>query len=68
MSDKERKARQDQLFRDVATTIANKCINKDSNRPFPVSLIEHSLRQIHFSLSVSRPAKVQALAAIRMFF
>jgi ribosome maturation protein SDO1 len=66
VSDKERKAQQDQLLKEVATVIANKCINIDTNRPFPISLVEHSLRQVHFSLSLSRSAKQQALEAIKL--
>ena len=40
VSDKERQLHYDTLFRDIATTVAEKCINPDTLRPYPVTIIE----------------------------
>merc|ERR1711981_1521865 len=38
VSDKERQAEREALFKDVATTVADKCVNPESKRPYPVSM------------------------------
>ena len=40
VSDKERQAQQEAMFRDIATTISDKCVNPETKRPYPVSIIE----------------------------
>ena len=37
MSDKERQAQNEALFKEVATQVAEKCVNPESKRPYPVS-------------------------------
>lgn len=64
VSDKERKALYDSLFRDVATIISEKCVNPTSNRPYTVSMIENAMREVHFSLNPNKAAKVQALELV----
>ena len=39
MSDKERQAQNEALFKEVATQVAEKCVNPESKRPYPVSSI-----------------------------
>ena len=36
----------DQLFRDIATIIADKCLNPDTRRPYTVTIIEKALRSV----------------------
>ena len=49
VSDKERQAQNEALFKEVATQVADKCVNPESKRPYPVSsqffifIIKHSL-------------------------
>lgn len=61
MSEKERRALIDSTFKDVASTVAAKCINPQTNRPFPVGVIEKALKDIHFNVDPKRSAKQQAL-------
>lgn len=64
VSDKERHNQLDSLFKDIATTISEKCINPNTKRPYPVSMIEKAMKDIHFSVKPNRNAKQQALDAI----
>nr|CAD7462557.1 unnamed protein product [Timema tahoe] len=64
VSDKERHTQLDSLFKDIATTIADKCVNPETKRPYPVSMIEKAMRDIHFSVKPNRNAKQQALDVI----
>jgi ribosome maturation protein Sdo1 len=64
VSDKERAAQLEQLFRDVVNVLVEKCVNSDTMRPYPAAMIDKSLRDLHFSVDVTRSAKVQALEAI----
>lgn len=40
------------------------CINPETKRPYPVSMIEKAMKDIHFSVKLNRSAKQQALEAI----
>lgn len=66
MSEKERQSQIDSLFKDIATTVADKCINPETKRPYPVSIIEKAMKDVHFSVKVNRNAKQQALDVIPM--
>lgn len=65
MSDKERQSQLDSTFRDIATIVADKCINPDSKRPYPVGVIERAMKDIHYSVKPSKGSKQQALEVIR---
>jgi hypothetical protein len=64
VSDMERALQYETLFRDVAATIADKCVNPNSHRPYPVSLVERALREVHFAVLPTKSAKAQALKGI----
>ncbi|XP_014240179.1 ribosome maturation protein SBDS isoform X2 [Cimex lectularius] len=64
VSDKERQNQLDSLFKDIATNVAEKCINPESKRPYPVSMIEKAMKDIHFSIKPNRNAKQQTLDVI----
>lgn len=66
VSDKERHSQIDSLFKDIATTVAEKCINPETKRPYPVSIIEKAMKDIHYSVNVNRNAKQQALDVIQL--
>ena len=51
------------LFKDVASIIAEKCINPKTQRPYTITMIERALRDCHFSVDPKRSAKQQALQA-----
>jgi len=64
VSDKERQAQQEAMFKDIATTITDKCVNPETKRPYPVSIIEKAMKECHVSVKPNRNAKQQALETI----
>mmetsp|Transcript_34117 Transcript_34117/g.63256 ORF Transcript_34117/g.63256 Transcript_34117/m.63256 type:complete len:248 (-) Transcript_34117:81-824(-) len=64
VSQKERKFEAESKLRDIATTIAEMCINTDNNLPFPVEVIQTAMKDVKFSLKPNRSAKQQALDLI----
>lgn len=65
VSDKERHNQLDSLFKDIATTVADKCLNPELKRPYPVTIIEKAMKDIHFSVKPNQSAKQQALQVIK---
>lgn len=64
VSDKERHSALDSMLKDIATTVADKCVNPETKRPYPVSMIEKAMKDVHFSVKPNRNAKQQALDVI----
>ncbi|CAH0721857.1 unnamed protein product, partial [Brenthis ino] len=64
VSDKERHLQIDSLFKDIATTVADKCVNPETKRPYSVSIIEKAMKDLHFSVNVNKSAKQQSLEVI----
>jgi len=64
VSERERTEQLDALMKDVANTIAGLCVNPDTKRPYPVSIIEKGLKEVHFTAKAGRNSKQQALEAI----
>eukprot|EP00740_Mantoniella_antarctica_P003042 CAMPEP_0181358910 /NCGR_PEP_ID=MMETSP1106-20121128/5785_1 /TAXON_ID=81844 /ORGANISM="Mantoniella antarctica, Strain SL-175" /LENGTH=436 /DNA_ID=CAMNT_0023471949 /DNA_START=202 /DNA_END=1512 /DNA_ORIENTATION=+ len=64
VSDKERKHTFDNILRDAVTVLVDKCVNPETNRPYPPGMIERALKDIHFSVDPLKSAKQQALAAL----
>lgn len=64
VSDKERSSTLEAQFKDIATTVADKCVNPETKRPYPVSMIEKAMKDLHFSVRPNRNAKQQALDVI----
>ena len=52
-------------YRDIANIVADKCINPDNNRPYPVGIIEKAMKDIHFNARVDKSSKKQSLEVIK---
>lgn len=65
ISEKERQIQLESSLKDVATIVSEKCINSETKRPFPVSIIEKAMKQIHFSINTKKNTKQQALEVIK---
>lgn len=65
VSDKERHLQFDSLFHEIATIVADKCVDS-TGRPVTVSLIERAMHDSHYSVGPTRSAKQQALDVIRL--
>ena len=59
VSEKERHAQLESMFRDIATIVADKCVNPDTNRPYTVTMIEKAMKDLHFSVKPTRNTKQQ---------
>lgn len=59
VSDKERQTQLETMFRDIATIVAEKCVNPETKRPYTVSLIERAMKDIHYSVKASKSTKQQ---------
>lgn len=59
VSERERQAQFELMFRDIATIVADKCVNPETNRPYPVGIIERGMKDVHFSVKPSRSTKQQ---------
>lgn len=64
VAQQERTAEIDELFKDIAVIISQKCINEATQRPFPTPVIEQALRSIGAAVKLDQPVKKQALAFI----
>lgn len=64
VSDRERSTQLEATLKDIATTVADKCINPETKRPYPVTIIEKAMKEVHFSVKPNRNAKQQALDVI----
>lgn len=66
VSDKERQAQLETMFRDIATIVAEKCVNPDTKRPYTVSLIERAMKDIHYSVKASKSTKQQVKLTVAL--
>jgi len=63
---RERQAEAESKLHDVATVVASKCVNRDTKRPFPVTIIENAMNEAHYVINPTRSAKQQALEVIKL--
>lgn len=66
LNEKERNANMQQKQNEFLTLISTKCINPRSKKRYPPSMIQKALAQLKFHLNPTKPAKTQALDAIRL--
>lgn len=66
ITDKERQSHNEQMFRDIATTVANTCVNPELKRPYPVTMIEKAMKEVHYSIKPNQSTKQQALQVIKL--
>ena len=52
------------MILDIATVISNKCVNPESKRPYPVSIIEKAMKECHIAVKPNKTSKQQALDTI----
>lgn len=47
------------MFRDVATIVADKCVNPENSRPYTVGVVERAMKDAHISLKPHKNTKQQ---------
>ncbi|CAO3666279.1 unnamed protein product [Umbelopsis vinacea] len=65
VSEKERSNKLDTMWRDIATIVADNCINPQTKRPYTVTMIEKAMHDLHLSVNPNRSSKSQALDVIK---
>lgn len=56
---KERKVENENLFRDVAKIVSERCFNPENSRAYTVTMIEKMMRDCHVNLQPKKTAKQQ---------
>lgn len=64
VAQQERTAEVDELSKDIAIIISQKCVNTKTQRPFPTVIIEQALTSIGAGVKLDQQVKKQALALI----
>ena len=64
VSGKERELKLKNMYLDIATLVSQKCINPETNRHYPVKVIERAMKHHHFNVQSNSSAKKQALKCI----
>ena len=59
MTEKERHSQLESSVRDIATIVADKCINPETKRPYTVTMIERAMKELHFSVKPTKGTKQQ---------
>lgn len=59
VSERERQAQLESMFRDIATIVADKCVNPETKRPYTVGLIERAMKDSHYAVKPTRSTKQQ---------
>lgn len=65
ISEKEREVMSEKLFRDIASIVAEKCVDSETKRPLTVGLVERAMKEAHYSIT-KKSAKQQALQVIKI--
>ena len=65
MSELERDDHLDNLKKDIANIIVQKCINKTDGKQFPVSIILKAMAEVSCKVNPTQSAKKQALDLIK---
>ncbi|KPA82167.1 hypothetical protein ABB37_03296 [Leptomonas pyrrhocoris] len=65
VAQQERTAEVDEMFKDIAIIISQKCVSTKTQHPFPAQVIEQALRSIGAAVKLDQPVKKQALGLIR---
>lgn len=67
VGEKERNAELSNLWRDIATQVATRCVDPSSKRPYTVGVIEKAMTEVHYSVKTGKSAKSQSNDVIRLF-
>lgn len=59
MGEKEREHDLAALRKEIATLVAEKCVDPATNRPYPVGMIEKGMAEAGVSVKMSKSAKSQ---------
>ena len=62
MGEKERAQDLENLWKEIANMVAEKCVDPETQRPYPVGMIEKGMIEAGFSVKIGKSAKSQVRA------
>lgn len=65
VSGKERESNFDNIFKDIANIITEKCVHSVSKRPISIDSVKQAIRDIHFKVQLDQSPKKQALLCLK---
>ncbi|KAI9281822.1 SBDS protein C-terminal domain-containing protein [Sporodiniella umbellata] len=65
VAEKERTNQLETLWKDIAHTVTDNCVNPQTKRPYTVTMIEKAMQDLHLSVNPKRSTKSQALEVIK---
>jgi len=66
VGEKERAQDLENLWKDIANQVAEKCVDPTSQLPYPVGMIEKGMTEAGFSVKIGKSAKSQVLECIKL--
>ena len=66
VSGMERDAHLGSSFREIATIVADKCVNPLTKSPYPVGMIEKAMTDLHFSVNFNKSSKQQVTVCVNI--
>ncbi|WFD44519.1 hypothetical protein MPSI1_003187 [Malassezia psittaci] len=66
VGDKERSHELTNLWREIATQLAQSCVEPSSQKPYTVGMIEKAMKEIHWSVKTGKSAKSQSLEVLKL--
>ena len=66
MNEKEREHDLTSLRKEIATLVSEKCVDPETQRPYPVGIIEKAMAEAGFSVKQGKTAKSQVSECIKM--
>lgn len=52
------------MFRDIATNVADMCVNPETKRPYTVGIIERAMKDAHYSVKAHKSTKQQVCVCV----
>ncbi|PKI85236.1 hypothetical protein MVES_000795 [Malassezia vespertilionis] len=66
VGDKERSHELTNLWREIATQVAQICVEPSSQKPYTFGMIEKAMKDVHYSVKTGKSAKSQALDVLKL--
>jgi len=66
VGEKERAQDLENLWKEIANQVAEKCVDPETQRPYPVGMIEKGMNEAGFSVKIGKSSKSQVLDCIKL--
>jgi len=66
VGEKERAQDLENLWKEIANQVAEKCVDPETQKPYPVSMIEKGMNEAGFSVKIGKSSKSQVLDCIKL--